>query len=159
MARNYLIARQFSLRDRFTITDEGGVPQFAVQGRFTFGLQMSMRDPVGTEVATVRRAAFSRRYEIVAGGHPATLRSVGLFGRRFEIDSAAGHLTAAGSFTGRQYAIARGATTVAAVTQRRGLRERFAAEVADEEDPVLMLALIVTIETIRDRRREAAASH
>ena len=157
MARNYLISRQFSLRERFSITDEAGIPQFAIQGRFTFGLQMSLRDPAGTEVATIRRTAFSRRYEIVAGGHPATLRPVGLLGRRYEIDSASGHLSAAGSFTGRQYAISRGASIAAAVAQRRGLRERFAVEVQDEEDPVLMLALIVTIETIRDRRREASS--
>lgn len=49
-------------------------------------------------------------------------------------------------------------TTAAVVAQQRGLRERFAVEVADQESPVLMLALILVIETIRDRRRAAASS-
>jgi uncharacterized protein YxjI len=158
MPRNYLISRQFSLTDRFSITDESGAPQFTVQGRVSLSPRMSIRDPMGTEVATIQRPAFSRRYEVVAGGHPATIRPVGLFGRRYEIDSAEGHLAASGNFSGRQYTITRGATAAASVAQRRGLRERFAVEIEDQEDPVLMLAMIVTIETIRDRRRRSSSS-
>jgi len=158
MPRNYLISRQLSITDRFSITDETGAPRFTVQGRFAFSSQLSVRDAMGTEVATIRRPAFSRRYEVVAGGHPATVRPVGVLARRYEIDSAEGHLAATGNFTGRQYTISRGATPVAAVAQRRGLRERFAVEVQDEESPVLMLSVIVVIETIRDRRRRSASS-
>jgi len=158
MPRNYLISRKVSITDRFSITDESGAPQYTVQGRLAFSPQLSLRDPMGTEVATIRRPPFSRRYEVVADGHPATVRPAGAFGRRYEIDSAEGHLAASGNFSGRQYTISRGATTAAAVAQQRGLRERFAVEVADQESPVLMLALILVIETIRDRRRAAAAS-
>jgi uncharacterized protein YxjI len=113
---------------------------------------------MGTEVATIRRPAFSRRYEVVADGHPATVRPAGAFGRRYEIDSAEGHLSARGNFSGRQYTISRDAAPAAVVAQKRGLRERFAVEVADQESPVLMLALILVIETIRARRRRAASS-
>ncbi len=158
MPRNYLISRKVSITDRFSITDESGAPQYTVQGRLAFSPQLSLRDPMGTEVATIRRPPFSRRYEVVADGHPATVRPAGAFGRRYEIDSAEGHLAASGNFSGRQYTISRGATTAAAVAQQRGLRERFAVEVADQESPVLMLALILVIETIRDRRRAAAAA-
>jgi uncharacterized protein YxjI len=158
MPRNYLISRQFSLTDRFSVTDENGVPQFTVQGRFSLSPRLSVRDPAGTEVATIAKPAFSRRYEVVADGHPATIRPVGVFGRRYEIDSAEGHLAASGNFSGRQYVISRGASPAATVIQRRGLRERFAVEVADQESPVLMLSLVVVIETIRDRRRRSASS-
>ena len=154
MPRNYLISRQLSITDRFSITDETGAPQFTVQGRFALSPQLSVRDAMGTEVATIRRPAFSRRYEVVAGGHPATVRPVGVLARRYEIDSAEGHLAATGNFTGRQYTISRGATPVAAVAQRRGLRERFAVEVQDEESPVLMLSVIVVISGTCVRRRE-----
>ena len=156
MPRNYLISRQLSFTDRFAITDETGAPQFTVQGRFSFSPQLSVRDPMGAEVATIRKPGFSRRYEVVADGQPATVRPAGMFGRRYEIDSAEGHLSAAGNFSGRQYAISRGATPAATVVQRRGLRERFAVEVQDQENPVLMLALILVIETIRDRRRKSS---
>jgi len=48
--------------------------------------------------------------------------------------------------------------TVTTVSQRRSLRQRFAIEVADGEDPVLMLAVILVIEVIRDQRRDSADS-
>lgn len=48
--------------------------------------------------------------------------------------------------------------TVATVSQHRALRERFAVEVADGEDAVLMLAVVLVIETIRARRRQGAAA-
>jgi hypothetical protein len=38
------------------------------------------------------------------------------------------------------------------------MRERFAVDVADGQDPVLMLAVVLVIETIRDDRRRSAAS-
>jgi hypothetical protein len=40
------------------------------------------------------------------------------------------------------------------VSQQRARRERFAIEVADGEDTVLMLAVVLVIETIRDDRRQ-----
>jgi hypothetical protein len=65
----------------------------------------------------------------------------------------------AGNFSGRQYSVTRGGVQAAAVTQLRALRERFVIEITDGEDPVLMLAVVLVIETIRDdRRRRAAAS-
>jgi hypothetical protein len=38
----------------------------------------------------------------------------------------------------------------------RTLRERFAVDVAHGQDPVLMLAVVLVIETIRDARRSSA---
>jgi hypothetical protein len=46
---------------------------------------------------------------------------------------------------------------VATVSQQRTLRDRFAIEVADGEDAVLTLAVILVIETIRAARRAAAS--
>jgi hypothetical protein len=40
----------------------------------------------------------------------------------------------------------------------RTVRERFAVEVSESEDPVLMLAVVLVIETIRADRRTAAAA-
>jgi hypothetical protein len=44
------------------------------------------------------------------------------------------------------------------VTQLRTFSERFAVEVSESEDPVLMLAVVLVIETIRAQRSAAAAS-
>ena len=42
--------------------------------------------------------------------------------------------------------------------QLRTLRERFAIEITDGEDPLLMLAVVLVIETIRDDRRRRAVA-
>jgi hypothetical protein len=77
---------------------------------------------------------------------------------RYEIESPAGPMEARGNFSGRNYAVARGGVTVATVSQRPSLRQRFAIEVADGQDPVLMLAVILVIEAIRDQRRDSAGA-
>jgi uncharacterized protein YxjI len=159
MAANYLISRKWSLADRFAITDATGVEHFTVEGRLAFSRRLSVRDTTGAEVAVITRRGFASRYEILARDLVTTVRPRGFFGQRFEIDSPAGLLEARGNFSGRQYVVTRGATQAAAVTQLRTFREQFAVEVSEAEDPVLMLAVVLVIETIRDdRRRDAAAA-
>ncbi|HEY1704521.1 MAG TPA: hypothetical protein VGG75_32900 [Trebonia sp.] len=158
MASQYLISRRWSLGTQFTVTDAEGVPKFEVSGKFALGRKLSVADPGGTELAVISRQGLARSFQIRAGGQETTVRPRGFLGRRFEIDSPAGPLEAHGNFSGREYVIASGGTPAASVTQLRALRERFAVDVADGQDPVLMLAVVLVIETIRDDRRRAAAS-
>jgi uncharacterized protein YxjI len=158
MGKSYLMSRKWALTDRFAITDESGTPEFEVQGRFALSKHLTVRDRAGAEVAVISRRGLSPRYEILAGGQLATLRPRGFLGQRFEIDSAAGPLEARGNFSGRQYSVTRDGVQAAAVTQLRALRERFAIEITEGEDPVLMLAVVLVIETIRDDRRRRAGA-
>jgi uncharacterized protein YxjI len=158
MAAQYLISHGWALTGKFAITDDTGTPRFEVQGRFALARKLSVRDMAGTEVAVIARQGLGSRYQIRAGGQETTVRPRGFFGRRFEIDSPAGPMEAHGNFSGRQYAITSGGTPAAAVTQLRTLREQFAVEVADGQDAVLMLSVVLAIETIRDGRRSAAAA-
>ncbi|HUA43519.1 MAG TPA: hypothetical protein VMA32_18235 [Streptosporangiaceae bacterium] len=158
MAANYLISCKWSLADRFTITDPVGVEQFSAEGRLAFSRRLSVRDTAGAEVAVITRRGAGNRYEIVAGGQLTTVRPRGFFGQRFEITSAAGQLEARGNFTGRQYIVTRAGRQAASVTQLRTFREKFAVDVSDAEDAVLMLAVVLVIETIRDDRRRGAAA-
>jgi uncharacterized protein YxjI len=154
----YTLSRQWSLTDRFTITDEAGVPRFEAAGRFAFVKRLSLREASGLEVATITGKALSSRFEILIDGQPTTVRARGVFRVRYEIATPAGPLEARGNFSGRTFTVTRGGTTVATVSQQRALRERFAVDVADGENPVLMLAVILAIETIRDARRAAAGA-
>ncbi len=158
MSGHFLMSRKWSMTERFTITDDTGAPRYEVQGRFGFTPKMSFRDNLAAEVAVISQPAFSSRFEIRTDGGLAvtTVRPRGFFGARYEIDSPAGPMEARGNFSGRNYAVARAGATVATVAQQRTLRERFAVEVADGEDPVLMLAIVLVIETIRDQRRKSA---
>jgi uncharacterized protein YxjI len=156
---SYLIARKWALADRFAITDESGMPRFEVQGRLALSRQLSIRDAAGAEVAVISRRGWAPRYEIVAGGITTTVRPRGFLGNRFEVLSPGIAMEARGNFSGRQFAITANGVQAAAVTQLRTFRERFAVEVADGQDAVLMLAVVLVIETIRDdRRRQAGAA-
>jgi uncharacterized protein YxjI len=154
----YLISRKWALNSRFTIANDTGAPQFEVQGRFALSRKLTVSDMAGTEVAVISRRGLAMRYEIMAGGQLTTVRPRGFFGRRFEIDSPAGAMEAHGNFSGRQYAINRGGVLAAGVSQLRSFREQFAVDVAEGEDPVLMLAVVLVIETIRAERRSSAGS-
>jgi uncharacterized protein YxjI len=145
------------MTNRFTITDETGAPQFEVQGRSAFSSQLSITDSSGALAASITGHAFSSRYEIQAGGLTTVLRPRGFFGQRYEITSPAGQLEARGNFSQRTYTVTRSGAVVAMITQQRSFREKFAVEIADGEEPALLLAVVLTIEIIRDRRRSAAS--
>jgi uncharacterized protein YxjI len=158
MSASYQISRKWALGNRSVITDDAGTERFEVQGPRGFSGKLSIRDPAGIEVAAISRRGLATRYEILTGGELTTVRPRGFAGRRFEIVSGTGQLEARGNFSGRQYFVTRNGGPAAAVTQLRTFRERFAVEVSDSEDPVLMLAVVLVIETIRADRRAAAAA-
>jgi uncharacterized protein YxjI len=157
MAKSYLMSRKWALTDRFAITDDAGTPQFDVQGKFSFTKKLSICDAVGTEVAVLTKGGFSNRFEILAGGQHVTVRPRGFLGQRFEIDSPAGLMEARGNFSGRRFSVTRGGAQVASVSQPSMFRQQFSVDVADGEDPVLLLSVVLAIETIRAERASAAA--
>jgi uncharacterized protein YxjI len=155
MGSQYLLTRRWSLGSRFTVEDAEGAPRFEISGRSAFGRRLSVLDTEGTELAVISRGAFGRRYQVLAGGQETTVSPRGLLGRRFEIDSPAGPMEAHGNFSGREYAVTANGLPAVTVTRLRTFRERFAVDVADDQDDVLMLALVLVFETARERRQYA----
>jgi uncharacterized protein YxjI len=152
---DYLISRKWAFTTRFAITDDTGVPHFQVQAGSAFSRKLSIYDPAGAEVAIISRQGLRVRYRILARGQETTVVPRGFLGKRFEISSPTGLVEARGNISGRQYSITRGTMPVAGVTQLRTFREQFAVHVADGEDVVLMLAVVLVIEMIRDDRRRS----
>ena len=75
MPKSYLMSRKWALTDRFAITDESGMPQFEVQGRFAFSKRLSIRDSAGAEVAVISRPGLLTHYENLVGSQLATVRA------------------------------------------------------------------------------------
>jgi uncharacterized protein YxjI len=157
MGSSYLISRKWARASRFAITDETGLPQFEVQGRSVFSRKLSICDIAGAEVAVISHRGWGMRYQILTGGQEITVSPRGLFGKRFEINSPSGLLEALGNFSGRQFSITRNGMPAAGVTQLRTFREQFAVEVSDGEDALLMLAVVLAIEAIRDDYKRSSA--
>jgi len=131
----------------FEIFDDSGTLRFTVPGN------RSICDPSGYELATVNQHPFRRQVDICRNGWAvASVHVVGLGpGWEFRIDGPAGQFVAKGEFFSHNYTlVGPGGGTVATVTQQSRFRERFDVEIAPGQDDVLLLAVILAIEDIRD---------
>jgi hypothetical protein len=132
----------------FSIFDDSGNLRFTVPGNW------SICDPSGYELSTADRHPFRRQVDILRNGWIAASVVVVGFGPavEFRINGPAGQFTAKGEFFSHNYTLAGpGGDTVATVAQESRFRERFDVEIAPGQDDVLLLAVILAIEDIRDR--------
>jgi uncharacterized protein YxjI len=149
----YVMASRWSLMERFEITDAAGTPQFEARGHL--GSRITLHDSYGQEVADIRKHMLTDAHEVYVGGQRAAqVRHAGIFGDKYDIESAFGYLTARGRFDGGDYTVSRDGVPVARMVRKFSLREKFAVDVADGENQAFLLALVLAIEAIHDERRE-----
>jgi uncharacterized protein YxjI len=149
----YVMSSKWSLMERFEITDSYGTPQFEARGHF--GSQITLHDTSGGVVADIRKHVFTDTHEVyVAGQQVAQVRHAGFLGDHYNIESAYGMLTARGHFNGGNYTLDDGGVPVAALQRQFSLREKFAIDIADGQNPVFLLALMLAIEAIHAERNE-----
>jgi uncharacterized protein YxjI len=149
----YVMSSKWSLMERFEITDPSGTPQFEARGHL--GSQITLHDYSGREVADIRKHIFTDTHEVyVDGQQVAQVRHAGIFGDRYDIQSAYGLLNARGHFDGGNYEVNRDGMAVARMIRQFSLRQKFAVDIADQENQVFLLALVLAIEAIHDERRE-----
>jgi uncharacterized protein YxjI len=147
----YVLASKWSLLERFEITDASGTPQFEARGHL--GSQITLHDTYGQEVADIRKHMLSDTHEVYVGGQRvAQVRHAGIFGDKYDIDSAYGMLNARGHFAGGDYTISRDGMPVARMVRQFSLREKFAIEVADNENQVFGLTVVLAIEATHAER-------
>lgn len=140
--------------DDFQIRDSEGHDAFFVDGKaFSLGDQLSFRDPDGNELAFIKQKllAWGRTYEIYRDGAiVAVVRKepFALFHHRFTVDvPGPGDLEAEGDFVDHEYEFRRGDSTVATVSKRWfSWTDTYGIDVADAEDPVLILASAVVVD-------------
>jgi uncharacterized protein YxjI len=153
----YVMSSRWSLLERFEITDGAGTPQFEARGHL--GSRITLHDTSGQEVADVRKHLMTDTHEVYVGGQRAAqVRHAGIFGDKYDIQSTFGYLNARGHFDGGDYTISRDGTPVARMVRQFSLREKFAIDVADNENPLFFLALVLAIEAIHDERRQQRGS-
>ena len=151
----YLMKQKvFSLGDKFTIQDENGADAFYVDGRvFSLGHQLAFEDLQGNQLAFIKQKvlSFSPTYEIYKGDqHVATVKKelFTLFQCTFHIHiDGQGDLDATGNLSDHEYLVARDGIAVAQISKQWfAWSDTYGVEIADGEDPVLMLAATVVID-------------
>jgi len=149
----YVMASRWSLMERFEITDATGTPQYEARGHL--GSRITLHDGNGREVADIRKHLLTDTHEVYVGGQRAAqVRHAGIFGDKYDIESAFGYLTARGRFDGGDYTVSRDGAPVARMVRKFSLREKFAIDLADGENQAFLLALVLAIEAIHDERRQ-----
>ena len=143
-----------SFGDDFVIKDESGRDAYFVDGKaFSFGDKLSFQDMAGNELAFIKQKLLSwgKTYEIVRDGRVAAVvkrELFTLFRHRFTVDvPGPDDLEAQGSFTEHEYTFRRHDRVVATVSKRWfSWSDTYGIEIADGEDPVLILASAVVID-------------
>lgn len=151
----YLMKQKlFSWGDDFTIKDDAGRDVYFVDGKgFSLGSQLSFQDMQGNELAFIKQKLLSwgPTYEIARNGEIVAVVKKELFSfihHRFTVDvPGPDDLEAEGSFTDHEYTFQRGGSVVATVSMRWfSWTDTYGVEIADDEDPVLILASAVVID-------------
>ena len=153
----YLMKQKlFCWGDDFGIQNEAGEDVFFVDGRaFSIGDKLSFQDMAGNELAFIRQKLLSwgPTYEIQRDGQLAAVVKKELFTFfrcRFMIDvPGPDDLEAEGNFLDVEYTFSRGGTAVAEVSKRWfTFTDTYGVDIADDEDPVLILASTVVIDMV-----------
>lgn len=142
---------------RFTINDMAGTPRFTVvkADRPDGSTFVSVLDPAGDKLSVITCRYGPTRQEITVGDRETiTVRHHGWFGRRYDIVTPAGEMTTILSdFAAANYEIKSSGIVRAAMS--RGPRQRnLTIGMADGEDPVPFISMVLAIETIRNDRRD-----
>jgi uncharacterized protein YxjI len=148
--------RIFSLTDSFNIEDENGKVAYIVKGRFfSIGHKLSFQDPEGNELALIDQKLLSwgPTYNIYRGGELMATVHKKLFTLlhcRFTVDvPGPNDLDASGNLSDHEYTFEREGRPVATVSKAWfALSDRYGIEVAEGEDPVLILASAVVIDMV-----------
>jgi uncharacterized protein YxjI len=146
--------RFFSIGDDFDVLDEHGDKLLHVDAKVLSARhKVVIEDLSGAEVASVHRHLIAMRptYEIRIGGEKAAEVRKKLFTPfrdKFTIDVPGPEdLTMKGDLIDHEYVIERGGRDVAAVSKRwLTLRDTYAVQVESGEDPLLIIASVLTLD-------------
>lgn len=144
----------FSFGDKFAIRNEKDEDVFFVNGEvFSLGHKLSFEDPQGNELLYISQKllSFQPTYELYRGDqHVATIQKelFTFFKCTFDIHiDDKGDLSAEGNLSDHEYTFNRDGEAIAQVSKQWfSWADTYGVEIADGEDPLLILASTVVID-------------
>jgi uncharacterized protein YxjI len=144
----------FSFGDKFAIRNEKDEDVFFVDGNaFSLGHKLSFEDARGNELLFIKQKllSFGQTYELYRGDdHAATIKKevFTFFRCSFDIHTdEQGDLEAQGDLADHEYEVTRDGQPVAQISKQWfSWADTYGVDVADGEDPVLILASTVVID-------------
>ncbi|MEZ4869169.1 MAG: LURP-one-related family protein [Caldilineaceae bacterium] len=155
--RFILNERIFSLRDSYYIRNEQGDNTYEVTGRLiSLRDKLALRDLKGYTLATITEKMLSLRpvYTIERSGQPqAKVKKdfINVLREGFSVDMEDGlpDLRIQGDILDHNYTISREGVNIAQISKKWiSLRDSYAIDVAEGEDPVLLIACAIVVDRI-----------
>jgi uncharacterized protein YxjI len=152
--RYQLKQKVFSIGDDYTIADASGNAAFVIDGKaWSLRQRTLLQDTAGNELAVIERRLMSwgPTFEIHRHGELAAVVKQHLFTLlhcAFTVDvPGPDDLTATGDLIDHEYRVERGGRTVATISKQWfAWSDSYGVDIADGEDPVLILASTVVID-------------
>lgn len=142
--------RFFSWFDSYDIYDEAGNTVFTVEGKLSWGHCLHILNAVGEHIATVKEVVltFLPKFELYIGDQYAGCisKELSFFRPKYDIDCNGWHIE--GSFMEWDYQILTADGQLAAVINKQLLNwtDTYVIEVADPQDSLLALMLVLAID-------------
>ena len=159
----YIKQKVFSWGDKFTVKDAAGQDRYYVEGEiFTFGKKLRVYDMAGNEMAFIKQEVWSwmPRYYVFCGGRQvAEIKKEFTFlfpkytieGLGWEID---------GSFMAHDYRITKNGRTIVSISKEwMTWGDSYELDIAEPQDEMIALAVVLTIDCVMAAQSSAAASN
>ena len=158
----YIRQKVFSWRDRFSILDETGSERYFVEGElFSWGKKLHVYDTFGTEAAFIQQKVFSflPRFFVFVGGMQAAeiVKEFTFFRPRYSIEGLGWEVN--GSFMAHDYEITRSGMPIVAIHKEwMTWGDCYELDIADGEDEVIALAVVLAIDCVMDAQSSSAGA-
>ena len=145
----FYLKEEFLSFDHFDIWDEQDQLVYSADREFfTFGKKLNVEDASGRQIAAIQHVPFSIpcTYVLTIEGQDYDLpRNFAFFSRSYSLDALGWEIE--GDFMSLEYAITKNGATVASIQREfLTLGSRYALEVADPQDALLALCVVLAID-------------
>lgn len=154
--RLLLKQRLFSWFDSYDIYDENQNPVFNVQGKLDFGHRLEIYDANNNHLATLKEEIFTflPKFEVYIGDNfvGEIRKEFTLFKPSFTIDM--NGWTVEGDFWEWDYQILNNGQLVATIEKQLNWTDTYAINVANDEDSLLTLMIVLAIDAVKCSRSD-----
>lgn len=159
MRKLYIKQKIFKIVDKYYVKDEDGNDVYYVKQDFTLiGNRVHMYDMEGNRLFTIEKEirAFLPRYTIqTPEGESITIQNkFKLFKMDFDIKSSRYNLDVSGNFLDKDFDIYENGNIIANIDRKLfAIGDTFEIEVYDESKEIIIVALMIAIDNIIDRKQ------
>ena len=158
----YIKEKVFSWGDKFTVKDQYGNDKYIVEGEiFTWGKKLHVYDMHGREVAFIKQEiwSFLPRYYVFCGDRQVAeiKKEFTFFFPRYSIAGLGWEIE--GSFWEHSYQITKAGREIVSIEKEwMTWGDSYELDIADPADEIIALAVVITIDCVRESQASASAS-